>query len=231
MSFEVNLDQFSGPMQLLLELIEQEEVPITEVSLAKVTDDYLRYLNEHEVPPEELADFLVVATRLLLIKSKAILPTLQFEEEEDTGKLALQLKMYKEFIDASHHLEKLFGVSPMFARDRIKQVVIEGFYPPKSVNNESLHKSFLRLLKRLEPFFVLQQTSLERVVSVKERITQIRDAILERSRLTFKEVVKGAKSKVDVVISFLALLELVKQKTVSTVQDGSFSDIQIIRSD
>ncbi|NBS41929.1 hypothetical protein EBS80_04725 [bacterium] len=66
MSYEVALDQFSGPLQLLLELIEAEKLPITEVSLGKVTDDYLKHLNSHEVPAEELADFLVVATRLLL---------------------------------------------------------------------------------------------------------------------------------------------------------------------
>ena len=82
-------------------------------------------------------------------------------------------------------------------------------------------------MKRLEPFFALERAALERVVSVQERIGQIREAILERSRMTFRDVVRGAKSKVDVVVSFLALLELVKQRLVSVVQGDSFSDIEI----
>ena len=90
-----------------------------------------------------------------------------------------------------------------------------------------MHEAFIRLLKRLEPFFTLQKASLERIVSVQERIAHIREAILERSRLTFSDVIRGAKSKVDVVVSFLALLELVKGRVVHAVQGGRFDDITI----
>lgn len=230
--FEVELEQFSGPLQLLLELIEQEELPITEVSLARVAEDYLKYIDSHEVPAEELADFLVVATRLLLIKSKAILPTLHFEEEEDAGKLALQLKMYKEFVDASKGIEELFlAPNYLYARERQAVVQKEEFIPPDNVTDIELSRVFHAMLKRLEPFFSLQQESMERVVSVQQRIGELRDAILERSRMTFSQAVKGAKNKVDVVVSFLALLELVKQQIVSVSQDNSFSDITITHVD
>jgi segregation and condensation protein A len=230
--FEVELDKFSGPLQLLLELIEQEELPITEVSLAQVTDDFLKYINTHKVPAEELADFLIVATRLLLIKSKAILPTLEFDEEEDTSKLALQLKMYKEFVNASKGIEELFmAPAYLFAREKQVQLQKEEFAPPENATDIEMVRTFKALLKRLEPFFSLQQESMERVVSVHQRIGELREAILERSRMTFRQAVKGAKSKVDVVVSFLALLELVKQQIVSVSQDKTFSDINISHVD
>ena len=228
MPYEVKLEKFAGPLELLLDLIESEKLPITEVSLAEVTEAYLRFLNANTVPPEELADFLVVATKLLLIKSRAILPLLPNEVEEDAGKLALQLRMYREFVEASRGIEALWlSSNRMFARERALVIKPVGFAPPPGVTATIMRESFAGLLKRLEPFFALERAALERVVSVQERIGQIREAILERSRMTFRDVVRGAKSKVDVVVSFLALLELVKQRLVSVVQGDSFSDIEI----
>jgi segregation and condensation protein A len=229
--FELALDQFSGPLQLLLELIEQERLPITDVSLAKVTEAYLRHLDEHEVPSEELADFLVVATRLLLIKSRAILPR-PVEEEENGPALADQLRMYKRFVDAAAAIESMYGSgNVMFPRERVAPPKAARFAPPPSVTPGALADAFRSLLKRLEPFFALKSASLERVASVQERMSQLRAAILERSRLAFHDVVGGARSRVDVVVSFLALLELMKQRVVKAVQGESFRDIVITRND
>jgi len=231
MNFEVQLQQFSGPLQLLLEIIEKEELPITDVSLAKVTEDYLAHVNTHEVPTEELADFLIVATKLLYLKSKAIMPLPNLEEEEEESTLAQQLKMYQEFVRASRHIEALFGGSnKMFGREKVKFVRTEEFRAPESLTSSVLRDMFSGLLKRLEPFFTLQEASLKRVVSVQQRIRQMQDALLQRSRMTFKEVIKGAGSKVDVVVSFLALLELIKQRSVSAIQSDAFQDITIVHA-
>lgn len=232
MSFAVSLDKFSGPLQLLLEIIEREELPITEVSLAKVADDYLRYVNEQDVPAEELADFLLIATKLLLLKSRAILPQLAIEEEVDGNALALQLKMYKEFVEASKGIEALWNApANMFARERGRQAVAVSFMPPEGITAQTLCDAFHSLMKRLEPFFALRQAAMARVVSVQERIREIHRAILERARLTFRDVSAGAASKVDVVVSFLALLELVKQRVVNVAQSDAFADITIARAD
>jgi len=232
MSYEVNLQQFAGPLQLLLELIEGKKLPITDVSLAQVAEDYVRHVNEHDVPAEELADFLVVASRLLLIKSQAILPLPALDEEEDATALADQLRMYKAYVDASKRLEMLYAAGRvLIAREKPLLIKVEGFHPPENADAPSLHASFLSLLKRLEPFFALKQTSMERVVSVQERIREIREVILERSRLTFNDIVGGAKSKVEVVVSFLALLELMKQRVIHAVQKESFHDITITHSE
>jgi len=231
-SYEVALDQFSGPLQLLLDLIEQEKLPITEVSLARVTEDFLKHVDANDVPPEELADFLIVATKLLLIKSRAILPQLQIEDEDDGSKLADQLRMYKQFVDASRTIESMFlAGNVMFPRERTVIPKTRAFVPPASVTPSVMRESFQSLLRRLEPFFALKRASLERVVSVQERMAELRDVIVLRSRLVFRDMVGGAQSKVEVVVSFLALLELMKQRVVKAVQGDSFHDIVITKSD
>lgn len=226
MAFEVASERFSGPLHLLLELVEGEKLPITEVSLAKVTEAYLKHLEANDVPTEELADFLIIATRLLLLKSRAILPEPEPESEE-ASKLADQLRLYKMFADASVLVEKLYE-SPafLFAREKVSRPKAEGFNPPKGVEAEMLREYFAQLLKRLEPFFSLRQQSMERVMSVQERMEEIKNVIKERN-LSFTDVMKGAKSRVDVVVSFLALLELVKQRHVDVAQADSFHDILI----
>ena len=229
--FEIASEQFNGPLELLLQLIETEKLSISEVSLAQVAESYLEYIEKHEPPADELADFLIVATKLLLIKSRAILPLVD-EPEEDVSTLALQLRMYKEFVEASKLLETKFNSAhELFEREKPDVMKRTEFILAEGVNTQSLQESFTRILKQLEPFFAMAQMALERVVSVKERLQQIHESILSRARMTFADVVHGHKTKVEVVVSFLALLELVKQRVVHTMQSDSFSDIEIKRID
>lgn len=229
--FEIASEKFTGPLELLLQLIETEELSISEVSLAHVAESYLKYIETHEPPADELADFLIVATKLLLIKSRAILPTTN-EPEEDTSTLALQLRMYKEFVEASKLLEEKFNMGhELFAREKQDVIKQKEFILAEGVTIHTLQESFALILKQLEPFFAMTQTALQRIVSVKERLSQIHESIMTRARMTFADVVSGHKSKVEVVVSFLALLELVKQRIVHTVQSDAFSDIEIKRID
>ncbi|MEK7105251.1 MAG: segregation/condensation protein A [Patescibacteria group bacterium] len=231
--FSVKLDQFAGPMQLLLELIEKDDLDITTVSLAKVTEDYTAYVNANDVPSSELADFLVVAAKLIYIKSRAILP-LAPEEEEEADALAAQLKLYREFVDATVHVDELIKANHIaYGRppSAFRQTATSAFRPAANVSGESLYSAFQHLSKRLEPFFALQQSSLERVASVEERIKQIHRVLLDRARMTFRDITKGAASKVDVVVSFLALLELMKQRLIKAVQHGAFDEIELHRID
>lgn len=231
MSFEVQLNKYSGPLQVLLELIEKEELPITEVSLAKVTDDYISHINKHQPDSEELADFIVIASRLILIKSRTILPSAE-EEYADESTLALQLRMYKLFVDASDKLNDLYkSDNKSFSRLKSDVVKKTDFNFPEGLTIDLLEKSFINLLKRLVPYFSLKRAAIERIVTVQERMKEIHDSILDRSRLTFKHMITKSNSKVDIVVSFLALLELVKQNIIHTIQSDTFSDIEIKRID
>ncbi len=232
MSFEVQSQQYSGPLQLLLELIEKQELPITDVSLASITDDYLKYVEAHEPPPLELADFLVIATRLLLIKSHAILPHEELLEMENETSLAAQLKLYKIFSEAANGLDLIHqNEKTSFGRTSPDMLKRDSFVLPQGISLETIQQSFERLLKQFEPFFKIQQAAIERVMSVKERLGQIQEALLSRSRFFFHEFVKNGQSKVDVVVSFLALLELVKQRSVHVMQSQPFSEIELKRVD
>lgn len=228
--FQVSTEKFSGPLDLLLALIEKEELPISEVSLAEVTGDYLKFINENDVPAEELVDFLTVAARLLLIKSNAILPV-PVEEAVEQNNLAAQLRLYRLFVEVAGQLEEMYASGAVsFARPYAPLPVEAGFRPPENVTKGVLAEAFRGLIKRLEPFFALRQASLERVASVEERIRDIHRAIMKRAKFIFSDVVGAAKSRAEVVVCFLALLELVKQKIIKVQQTQAFEDIVLTRN-
>src|SRR3990167_7246611 len=105
---KIKLEQFEGPLDLLLTLIEEQKIDITQVSLSQVTEQFLQYVSTARgMHPEELADFLVVAAKLLFIKSKTLLPSLHIEEED--GDLEKQLKMYKLYYDASQRIQAMLA--------------------------------------------------------------------------------------------------------------------------
>lgn len=229
--FQVSTQKFSGPLDLLFNLIEKEELPISEVALAQVTGDYLKFINENEVPAEELADFLTVAARLLLIKSNSILPVPE-AEAVDQSNLAAQLRLYRAFVEVAGKLENLYlSDAVLFDRPYVPLPIEPGFRPPENISINVLAEAFRSLIKRLEPFFALRQASLERVASVEERIRDIHEAIMKRAKFVFSDVVGAAKNRADVVVSFLALLELVKQRIVKVQQTKAFEEIFLTRNE
>jgi segregation and condensation protein A len=229
--FQVSTQKFSGPLDLLLNLIEKEELPISEVSLAQVTGDYLKFINEKEVPAEELADFLTVAARLLLIKSNAILPEPE-EAQVEQGSLTAQLRLYRIFVEVAEKLEEKYASGAVsYARPCALLPFEASFRPPDNITTGLLAEAFRGLLKRLEPFFALRRASLERIASVEERLRDIREAIMKRSKLAFSDVVTAAKSRGEVIVSFLALLELVKQRLVKVQQSKVFEEIVLSRNE
>jgi len=228
MVYRIKIEQFEGPLDLLLQLIEQEEMDIAQVSLAKVTDQYLEYLNKSpDISTEELADFLVVAAKLLLIKSRTLLPSLQLEEEEGTD-LEHQLKIYREFYEAAKVLHKMI-LKKRFLFPREKMVVRfeKVFSPPKSLTPSKMKELFIGVLQSLEPWVNLPREVVIKTISIKERIVNIQAMISREATLSFRGLLKTAKNKTEIIVTFLALLELVKQRTIAVVQDKVFDDIVV----
>jgi len=233
MSYTVRLEQFEGPLHALLQLIEAEKLDISEISLAKVTDGYLNMLQENpELPPEELADFLVIASKLLLIKSRLLLPFLYPEDAVDEGQdLESQLRIYKAYLDASKEIEKMAaGRRFLYVHDKLPKTDI-GFSPPKKLTVDQMRELFLGVASRLEPEVKTEKRALERAVSLHEKIRQIREMIDRASSISFRALMESSQSRMEVIVSFLALLELVKQKDVSVTQTGQFDDITIAKVD
>ncbi len=230
MEFGVQQEAFTGPLGLLLELIENKELLISKVSLARVTDEYLKRMETVRVPVDELADFLLVASRLIYLKSRELMPYLMRDDEAEDGidELEEQLRIYKEFVEASKKLEERFGKMTMMARPYVKVKQLEPvFLPPPSLAIAILFDAYRNVIKRLEPFFALQETSMERIKSVEERIEELKGALEARAKVSFSEVVAGARSKMEVVVSFLALLELLRRQIVTVEQKGTFGEIEL----
>ena len=230
MSYEVETEGFSGPLHLLLELVEGQELPVTEIALSRVTQQYLEYLEKEGVPSEHLADFLLVATRLLYLKSKELLPDLSEDEEESAGQLAGQLRLYQMFVKVAEEIQAGYHeAAVLFARPKAVLPAPEAPVWPEGLHAGLLEDAFQSVLKSVRPFLSLRQTTMERVRSVGERMEELRSMIGTRARMAFRDLTAGARSKMEVVVSFLALLELVKQSAVRTTQPQVFQDITIDR--
>lgn len=227
--YKIKLEKFEGPLDLLLRLIEEEELDITEVSLAQVTEQYIAYLNSvPDIRPDELADFLVVAAKLLYIKSKILLPQLEIEDEEE-GDLEKQLKIYRVFHLAAKSIQKMIGRKRFsYIREvRGARVIDPIFTPPKGLTTKTIKEIFIEVLKKIEPIVNLPQEVMEKTVSIQEKISQIQEAIQRGISLNFYALLKSAESKTEIIVTFLALLELVKQQVIVVAQQEAFSDIEI----
>ncbi len=229
-TFGVKIENFEGPLDLLLQLIEDQEMDISQISLAEVTDQYIHYMDEIEKEsPEKLADFLVVAAKLLYIKSKVLLPSMEIEE--DAEELEYQLKIYREYLEASQQVQKIIS-KKKFAYFKDKPVITEPiFSPPQKLTTAKMAEFFRGVLGRLEPIMKIPERSIKKAISIKAKISEIKDLILSKAQLSFHDILTHSKDKSEKIVSFLALLELVKQKDITVDQGGLFTDININRLD
>ncbi|MBI3046543.1 MAG: segregation/condensation protein A [Candidatus Harrisonbacteria bacterium] len=231
MNYEVKLDKFSGPLEKLLELIEEKQLDVTLVSLAQVTGDFLEYLKnlaDHEKHPSVLADFVVVASRLLLIKSKAILPSLELTEEEETDikDLEARLKIYKEFKDASQLLDKLWNARrPAYGRELFTNLP-PVFYPSKNLTVNGLEKHLLELMQELKSLVPEKQAVKRVVITIEQKVKELLSRFQEKSEQSFQELSKE-KSRLEIIMIFLAILHLIRDRLIKSEQNGKFSDIII----
>jgi segregation and condensation protein A len=230
-SYTVRTTSFEGPLELLLDLIEKRKLLVNEVSLASVTDDFILHIRSHaEFPMEMATDFIAVAATLLLIKSKSLLPQLELteEEESDVEDLTRRLKAYEEARRASRILSSMFGKAILIERgDRAPEII---FAPSKDLSQTSLQSALRDALTALEKQVELPEARVRSIISLEEVMDTLTKRVQTAFTLSFKEFAGGAKEKVDVIVSFLALLELVKQGVVGAEQHERFEDITITNS-
>lgn len=231
MAYEIKLEQYQGPLDVLLQLIEQEQLTITDISLSQIAESFLQYLDKvEELYPEELADFLVIATRLLYMKSRELLPYLITEEEEPATNLAEHLKMYKEFRDASNVLEERIATGQYSFVRPVSPVKLETveFNPPKQVEAHHLQEWYEGVIARLDTVIKIPQAAIRKAATLKEKITSLYGVLQQHKQLQFSDLIPDRQDKMNVVLTFLAILELVKQDSVSVEQNQRFSDILIV---
>ena len=229
----IKIEKFEGPLILLLRLIEKEELDITQVSLVHITDQFIEYVSKiTNIDPDEMADFLVVATKLLLIKSRVLLPFLSSQDEEEGKDLVQQLKIYREFLEASQKLHKII-LKKRFAFAREKPLTLTSstaFNPPKNIDGKKLKRIFEEILEKLEFVKHISEEVIEVTISIQEKIQHIKNLIFSGSfqKLTsFKHLLKKTETRTEIIVTFLALLELVKEGEIIALQKGLFQEITI----
>ncbi len=232
-SYQVQLSMYEGPMDLLLHLIEREELDITKVALAQVTDQYLAYLAIlKQVEAEFLTDFLVMAAKLLLIKSQALLPkpppSLEDEEEEDVGdQLARQLRVYKQFKTVAEMLRQRETDG---LRNYIRVALPPKLEPKLTLGDVTLDDLIAAVRQALEvrpPDPAVSEVVSPMTVTIGEQMTLIRTELTRRSQINFQGLLSRAANRVEIIVTFLAVLELIKQYVVEVQQDSLFGDIII----
>ena len=226
--YDIKIEKFEGPLDLLLKLIEREELDITQVALLQVADQYIEHLKKlPEIPAEELADFLVVAARLLYLKSKMLLPLMHWGDEEEEGDLERRLRMYKEYVEAAKKVQAMLSEKRhTYVREK-PPVSALGFAPPKDFTGEKMAELFRDVLRRLIPVVKTPEGVIEKTVSIHEKIQRIHDLIARHSRLSFHHVLRDATTRSEIIVCFLALLEMVKQRHVTVKQSEYFGEIHL----
>jgi segregation and condensation protein A len=233
LNYTVQTPVYEGPLDLLLDLIERAELDITAVSLALVTDQYLVYINGlEERNPDEISAFLVIAAKLVQIKSEALLPRPPAREpgEEDSGQaLVDQLRLYKRFkeIGGWMHMRQEANL-----RTFLRIAPPPRVEPKLDLSNLTLEKliaaaeiAFARE-KQKEPLGTIIAPPR---VTIREKIDLISKTLRDVQRSTFRALLTDGASRLEIVVTFLAMLELVKRYRIDARQEGLFSDIEINR--
>ena len=230
---QIKTDQFEGPLDLLLQLIEEQQLDVSTLALAKVTEQFLNYVkNLQEKSPFNLADFLMIAAKLLVIKSKSLLPNLDLgvEEEEAAFDLTQQLLTYKKFKEVAKYLKKMDGKRRQSWTREVELADRVTFMPDPDVTISVLAASLGNIAAELKDIIRLPQQVMKEVMSISDKITHIQSLIAGKLETTLSSLLKEAKSKTEVIVTFLALLELTKQRIVSLEQTEHFADIMIKRT-
>ncbi|MBT4277406.1 segregation/condensation protein A [Candidatus Falkowbacteria bacterium] len=226
---KVKFDQFEGPLDLLLKLIKNEKLDITQISLVHITDQYLSYVGKIEkIAPQEVADFLLVAAKLLHLKSKVLLP--EIEDEEDEEDFLKQIKIYKEYLDASKKINKILNKKRfLFSRNsNIKKQVF--FSPPKMITTEKIKEVFNDFLARfIKDVDNIEEDKITRRISIQDKIKEINHLIKNKKQFILNYIFNSSTPKEEKVVSFLAVLEIVRKGEVLVGQKELFSEIVVAR--
>jgi len=238
MDYQVRLDSFEGPLDLLLHLIKKHEIDIMNIPIALITEQYLKHIEMMKLLNLDLAgEYILMTATLMHIKSKMLLPPSEDEEsEEEEGdpreELVRRLLEYKKYKEASQDLEAM----DMLDRDSFLKGYMEEVQTEENEEEDTCHDvSLFDLLEALNDVlksirtFKSHEVELEKI-SVKEKMDGIIDSLQKEESITFQSLFDNSSTKGDIVATFLALLELIKMKTIRTFQGETFGTIRITSS-
>jgi segregation and condensation protein A len=233
--YKVKLDVFEGPLDLLLYLIKKDEVDIYDISLERITQQYLEFMDAFKTLDLEVAgEFVVMAANLIYLKSRSLLPVSvqppeeEAEEEDPRWELVRQLLEYKKFKDAAAHLQQRELLQEKYFSRTPEKPDAVAERPLGEVSVFDLIGAFNQILKRLNQKEDLREIFEERF-TVSDKIDLIMKLTSTGVALVFTELFAGMAARTEIVVTFLALLELIRLKQLRVAQDEPFGEITLQR--
>ncbi len=240
--YKVRAGGFEGPLELLLSLIESRKLFVNEISLAQVTDDYIAHIKSLSDRPTDkyIADvsyFIMIAATLILIKSKSLLPNLELTEDEteNISDLEKRLKLYQIIKNASIDVRNNFGLKIIFSpleRNWTEPI----FSPDPSISISIMAESISGVLNNLPvKKEKLPEVEVKKIININQVINSLTDRIQNAMNISFREFAKShnaenaSEARIHIIVSFLAMLELVRIGIIDVMQSASFEDIQITK--
>jgi segregation and condensation protein A len=234
--YKFTLDNFDGPLDLLLHLIQVAKIDIKDIFVSKITEQYMAYMeNLENIDVDKASEFISMAATLLEIKSNKLLPkpVVENQDEEDPEqRLIRQIEEYKLFKEASEKLKQIEDTDRLYKAP--DESVGEYRYTlPDKLSLDVLTQAFYKLLERQS--IKAQEINERKIVkdrfTVAQKIAQIKDDLIERSHLKFSELFEADYSKSEIINTFLALLELLKGQQITAVQSAVYGDIDIFKKE
>lgn len=226
--FYISTDTYQGPFELVLDLIEARKLLVNDLSLAEITDDFIQHVHSHDAfPVESTANFIQIAATLLLIKSKSLIPEIELTDEEvqDVNDLKRRLEAYERVRAGARELARIFGEDMLFTgAPRNIEVT---FAPSRDTTASHLSEALAKLLAARKAVHKLPEAKVKPMITIEEMMDRLARRVESALTLSFKEFARNATEKVEIIVSFLALLELVKQGAVEVEQGKGFDDIRI----
>ncbi len=235
-AFTIETEHFEGPLDTLLDLIEARKLSVSLVSLADVCDAYLAHVEKlPELPLSETSQFVLVASTLLLIKSRSLLPIpLTDDEEQSIEELERRLKRLAKIREAARQLKSSWGTKRLYQTRRTPDArTILGIEKPRFAPGESSPSTLLlaiqKLVRSLPKPEKMIEASVAPILRLEDVITSLKSRLERVARARWSDITRGA-SRHDTIVHFLAILELVRHGSLSVTQDRLFSDI-LLESD
>ena len=237
MDYLVKTESFEGPVHVLLSMIEDRKLHVSEISLAAVTEDFLNFIATHTLSHSQVSAFIVVSSTLLLIKSRSLLPTLELtqEEEESITDLTERLRQYEVIRRYAERLAPMYARNPMFTRTWQDRTPV--FAPDPQITFGMFEQLLQGMFAAFPVIEKIPEKAVKVVVKLEAMIDDLRDRIQKGMTLHSRDIMDRYRSasdpaekreaKVFAVVSFLAILELVKKGIANVMQSESFSDIEL----
>ena len=224
-------DTYEGPFEVVLDLIERKKLSINELSLATITDEFITHVrSKAHFPTEDAAEFISVAATLLVIKSKSLIPELELSEDEETDitEFERRLHEYERVRAVTRSLSQIFGRSVMVSQGDKPQDPF--FSPSRDLTLSTLESVLADVLTAPIEEPPLPEARVRSTVTLEEMMDKLLERIQKKMTMTFSDFSLDATERVEVIVSFLALLELMKQGNVDAEQHDTFSPIHIKNS-